>query len=161
MTASSDIGKLYWHVHHDKLLEPLTEELQTRIDYIKANKPENEIATRLRLMHLASSAVSEGWTVYDKIWSEGLADFEKARSEAWAVYHKIWSEGLAVFQKAGADAWAVYDKTEFEGLAVFEKAMSKAWAVHEKAMSKAWASVDAIHKQECPNCPWNGETIFP
>jgi hypothetical protein len=23
------------------------------------------------------------------------------------------------------------------------------------------AGIDAIHKKECPDCPWNGKTIFP
>ena len=23
------------------------------------------------------------------------------------------------------------------------------------------AAMDALHKQECPDCPWNGSTIFP
>ena len=23
------------------------------------------------------------------------------------------------------------------------------------------AAVERLHKKECPNCPWNGETIFP
>lgn len=39
---------MYWHCHHDKLCEYVWDE-QERINFIKKNKPENEIETRLRL----------------------------------------------------------------------------------------------------------------
>ena len=42
--------KLYWHIHHDILFENLTESLKNRIDYIRRNKQEEEIATRLKLL---------------------------------------------------------------------------------------------------------------
>ena len=40
---------LYWHIHHEILLEETTD-IQERIDYIRANKPEKEIPLRLKLM---------------------------------------------------------------------------------------------------------------
>ena len=42
--------KLYWHIHHDQLVENLTEPLKNRIDYIKKEKPEDEIELRLKLL---------------------------------------------------------------------------------------------------------------
>ena len=50
--------------------------------------------------------------------------------------------------------------------AVHEKAVSKAWAyeawaVYDKATSEAWAELERLHRTECPDCPWNGKTIFP
>ena len=42
--------KFYWHIHHDILLEPLTEPLKNRIEYIKNNKFKNEIELRLKLL---------------------------------------------------------------------------------------------------------------
>jgi len=41
---------LWWHVHHNKLWEPLTEPIRNRINYIKNNKPKEEIELRLRLL---------------------------------------------------------------------------------------------------------------
>src|SRR3990167_1775890 len=41
--------KYYWHLHHDILLESLTEPLKNRINFIKKEKPKNEIKLRLKL----------------------------------------------------------------------------------------------------------------
>lgn len=40
----------YWLIHHTILLEPLEDPIETRIAYIRANKPCHEIETRLRWM---------------------------------------------------------------------------------------------------------------
>ena len=42
--------KLCWHIHHDQLVENLTEPLKNRIDYIKKEKPKDEIKLRLKLL---------------------------------------------------------------------------------------------------------------
>ena len=111
------VGDWCWHIHHDFLIEKLTEPFETRKAYIKAEKPKHEVEKRLRLMKPASKKASEARAVYDK-----------ARSEARAVYDKANSEALAVYDKAD---------------------------------SEARAKVEALHQKECPNCPWNGRTIFP
>jgi len=41
---------IWWHVHHNKLWEPLTEPIRNRINHIKNNKPKEEIELRLRLL---------------------------------------------------------------------------------------------------------------
>jgi len=69
--------------------------------------------------------------------------------------------------RAASKALAVYDKAESEAQAVYDNKATptEAWAaskaVYDKAESEAWAQVEAFHKKECPDCPWNGETIFP
>jgi len=41
----------YWHIHHKVLLEPpLIDTIINRIDYIKHNKPIEEVPTRLKLL---------------------------------------------------------------------------------------------------------------
>ena len=79
--------RLYWHIHHDVLVEVITEPIKRRKDYIRKDKPKEEIATRLRLLK------------------------------------KV--------------------KAEFKDLPTTKEGWEK------------------LHRQECPNCPWNGETIFP
>ena len=46
-------------------------------------------------------------------------------------------------------------------LAEYEKVQQAAWAEYEKVRQAAWEPLGAIHKIECPNCPWDGKTIFP
>ena len=42
--------QMYWHIHHEILVENLTEPLKTRKDYIKSSKPEDEVKLRLKLL---------------------------------------------------------------------------------------------------------------
>ena len=47
---NSDATDFWWHVHHEVLVEYLTEPVRARINYIKSDKPKHEIETRLRLL---------------------------------------------------------------------------------------------------------------
>ena len=42
-----------------------------------------------------------------------------------------------------------------------DAARQKAYASRQKAYAAALPELEALHKQECPNCPWDGRTIFP
>ena len=77
-----------WHIHHDVLIEPLTEPIENRIAYIKANKPEEEIPVRLRLLKPVVGALPAAVV---RAWA--------AREKAWAAYDKEW----AAYKKAVAD----------------------------------------------------------
>ena len=111
---------LYWHIHHEILLEDTTD-IQERIDYIRANKPEKEIPLRLKLMTKVQHP--------EKL----PASFRKALEaliKAWEAYDKAWE----AYIKAGE----AYIKTSKAGAPQIEK----------------------LHKEEHPDCPWNGKTIF-
>ena len=41
---------IWWHVHHEILTEQLTEPVRNRINYIKSDKPKDEIELRLKLL---------------------------------------------------------------------------------------------------------------
>ena len=57
--------KLYWHIHHEILVENLTESYRTRVKYIKENKSKDEIKLRLKLFKKVKSKIlpytKEGW----------------------------------------------------------------------------------------------------
>lgn len=42
--------RIYWHIHHEILVENLTEPLKNRIAYIKKEKPKGEVKLRLKLL---------------------------------------------------------------------------------------------------------------
>ena len=69
----------------------------------------------------------------------------------------------AKFVKAGAaynKAWATYDKAG----AAYDKAWAtyaKAWAAYDKAWAARKPQIEKLHAKECPDCPWDGKTIFP
>ena len=31
----------------------------------------------------------------------------------------------------------------------------------DKAVKRCWKSIEKLHAEECPGCPWDGETLFP
>jgi len=114
------VGTWMWHVHHEVLCEPLTEPLANRIAYIKANKPKNEIETRLRWLTPVRGKVP---TALDK----AVAAYDKAG----AAYVKA--------QAAHDKAWAAYLKAQ--------AAHDKAWAAALPALERLHAKE---HGSECP-----------
>src|SRR4030067_1149915 len=92
-------------LHHEVLLE-WSDDIQERIDYIKAHKPPHEVETRLRLLKPVQGALPQ--------------KLVKAK--------------------------AAYDKAK---------------AAYNKAYDECLPQIEALHALECPDCPWNGTTIFP
>ena len=128
------IGDLYWHVHHEILCEPLTEPIENRISYIKANKPAHEIETRLRLMQPVRGPlpaeldkVSAEWDKARAKWDKASAELDKASAE--------WGKARAKWVKTGAE-----------------------WG---KASAAALPELERLHAEQCPDCLWDGQTIFP
>ena|ERR1700680_1173224 len=71
MTVSRDMNmKPYvwaFHCHHRVLAEPLTEEFSTRRQYIKDNKPDEELTVRLTRFRLIQGKLPDG---IDEAWDE-------------------------------------------------------------------------------------------
>ncbi len=40
-------------------------------------------------------------------------------------------------------------------------AQVKAGAAWDKAIADNLPAIEALHRAECPNCPWDGKSIFP
>src|SRR3990170_4934953 len=140
--------KPYWHIHHkDFLLE--------WIDFIQAEKPKHEVEIRLRLLKPVQGALPP------KLVKAGDArgKAEDANAKAWDAYGKDWD----AYVKAGDardKAKAAYDKAK----AAYDKdwdAFGKDWDAYRKAYDKYLPQIEALHALECPDCPWDGFTIFP
>ena len=123
--------KLFWHIHHDVLLEPLTEPLKNRIKYIKENKPKDEIELRLKLMKPVKGELPlefvEAWQKYKEMkWDS-----------TWERYDNGW------FQND--KAWESCDKEWLEYMWAKQK--------YNKMWQKYLSQIEALHKKECPRCP--------
>ncbi len=146
------IGDLVWHIHHDVLVEPLTEPIEARAEYIRAHKPEHERATRLRLMKPVRGSlpeVAKARAKRDKAdaeWAKAVAERDKADAEL--------AKARAAWDKANAEWYKTY--TEWDKARV---EWDKADAECDKVCFLP--SVLKLHAKECPNCPWDGRTIFP
>ena len=175
-----------WHGHHenDCPLELLKGTIEARQQDIRTNKPKHEHKTRLHLLALASMRAitlfkkyekvrGPALAEYEKVCDLALAEYEKVRGLAWAEYEKVCDLALAEYEKVRGPAWAEYEKVRGPALAEYKKVRGLAWAEYEKVHGLAWAEYEkvrglalapilALHKKECqPDCPWNGQTIFP
>ena len=82
---------MFWHVHHDYLCE-YCYDYDERVRYIKKNKPENEVKTRLRLMKPVKGKLPKEFVEADKKRDEAW----KKRDEAW----KKWDEAYEKREEA-------------------------------------------------------------
>jgi len=139
--------KFYWHIHHDILLEPLTEPLKNRIEYIKNNKSKNEIELRLKLLKPVKGKLP------DEVIKAGEAYYkaQETSGKVWEAYYKTW-EASDKSWEASVKAWEVYAK-------VWET-RDEARRAYDKTLKKYSKEINELHEKECPNCPWNGKTIF-
>ena len=138
-----------WHTHHEVLVEPLFEPIEVRIEYIKASKPEHEIDLRLRLLKpvrgALPAAVMEAGAACDQAWA--------ACEQAWAAYEKAKAAAYnQTLPPAATQAWAAYVQAW--------AACEQAWAACEQTLSDHAGEIEVLHRQECPDCPWDGHTIF-
>lgn len=144
----------YWHAHHEVLCEYVWD-VDERWNYIVANKPEEEIGTRLR------------W--FRPVAGEIPARLARARVEcdrAWSEYNKARAE----YDKEGSEryrAWSEYDKARsacdkaWDECSMALTECSMALTEYDKALAEALPEMEALHAIECPGCPWDGRTLFP
>ena len=142
--------KFAWHVHHDVLLEPLIETLKNRIAYIKDNKPEDEIATRLRLLKPVVGGLPTAVAEAGKAYHEAGNAYEEAR-KVYIEARKVYDEAHEPLIVASQKAYRKAGKSYYE-----------AWKAYIKALKIHEPEILALHAIECPDCPWDNEqkTIF-
>ena len=141
MPSETTIGKAYWHIHHKLILEFATEPIENRIKYIRESKPKSEIALRLKLLKPVRGKLPDDVDKAGAALVKARAALDKARVayvKAWVAYVKA----RVAYVKAGAD-------------------VDKALAALDKAIADNLPAIMALHDKECPNCPWDGKTIFP
>ena len=125
MTSMPETG-MYWHVHHDKLMEYCTS-YSERVAYIRSEKPAEEVATRLQLFRPVVGDLPAEYLKAQEKWVKARAEWDKARAE--------------------------WDKVHEQSV--------KARAEWDKVQEELKPIIEAMHRQQCPNCPWDGVTIFP
>jgi hypothetical protein len=155
----------FWHVHHDVLME-WCYGYDERKAYNLEHKPAEEQELRLRLFKPVQDV--EALTPADKAYEEAEIQAGKVYGETIATADKAYEEAKAQAQKA-------YEEAEIQAGKVYEEAIAPAQNTHQKAIAqadkayleaeaKAWSAyleaILSVHARECPNCPWNGESIF-
>ena len=129
---------LDWHNHHEILFELRLWPREARIAYIKAKKPPHEQPTRLRLFTEVRNPTPE-MLRYAALWSKGNAMVDTGDALR-AGDKSLRAKGNAMMD---------------EGNALMDGGRALLATLQNSK------TVLALHDKECPNCPWNGTTIFP
>ena len=152
------------HCHHDILAEHCYN-YQERVDYIKKEKPKEEVKTRLRLFKILPKEALKDIPVYylkadaerKKAYAErDKADAERKKADAeWVKAYAEWEKADAERDKADAErvkAYAEWVKARAEWV--------KAYAEWVKARAE-WTQKqkDAFHQKWCGCSEWDGKKI--
>jgi len=151
----------FWHVHHDRLLE-WCYSYNERASYISEQKREDQKETRLRLFKPVKGKlpqeVVEAGRVLDKAW-HAYDEAGRASDKAWHAYNRAG--------RASDKAWQAYYETQqayYETQQAYNEASqayNRARQALDEALHKNMSAIEALHREECHDCPWNGKTIFP
>ena len=151
----------FWHVHHDRLLE-WCYSYNERASYISEQKREDQKETRLRLFKPVRGTlpqeVVEAGRVLDKAW-HAYDEAGRASDKAWHAYNRAG--------RASDKAWQAYYETQqayYETQQAYNEASqayNRARQALDEALHKNMSAIEALHREECHDCPWNGKTIFP
>ena len=130
----------FWHVHHEVLIE-WCYDYDGRASFIRSEKRENEQETRLRLFKPVKGILPQEVVEAGQALDEARQTYRALQvlnKEAGQVLNEAW--------RAYNEAWQVY---------------YRAGRVYDAALRKNMSAIEALHREECHNCPWNGKTIFP
>jgi len=151
----------FWHVHHRVLLE-WCYSYNERASYISEQKREDQKETRLRLFKPVKGKlpqeVVEAGRVLDKAW-HAYDEAGRASDKAWHAYNRAG--------RASDKAWQAYYETQqayYETQQAYNEASqayNRARQALDEALHKNMSAIEALHREECHDCPWNGKTIFP
>lgn len=139
----------YWHMYHAGPF-PLffdTKSYDERVKDITTNKPPAEHELRLRLFQPVKGKLPLS-----------LIDAVQVRDEARAVSNKTCDEHQKSRNDYGGQvkrdgAWKAY-LDSVQAVETTDQAVNEALKANRKAIL-------ALHAKECPDCPWDGYTIFP
>jgi hypothetical protein len=107
MKTEEKISGMFWHCHHDRLYEYVWD-YQERVDYIKNEKPKNEIETRLRLFKKIKGKLPKELEDIYKKYEEVYAKWEEADAKYLPELEKLhkkecgckeWNGKKLVFEK--------------------------------------------------------------
>jgi len=137
----------YWHLHHEILIEWCFN-YDERAGFINGEKPIQERELRLRLFQPVKGSlpqeVIEAGQAYDQAG--------RAYTQAWQAYTQA-RQACGQALQASSQARQAHDQAR--------RAYGQARQAYRQALTKNKSEIEKLHEAECPNCPWNGHTIFP
>lgn len=141
-------SKPYWHIHHHTLLEFNIDPITQRRRFIKQNKSMDEVPIRLRLLKPIKGKLPSKVVRAAQSFVKAARDSKKMWDTVQHLYeiYKRARNDLNKAEGAKEEAYRLQNKAEFALGDVLKKHKIK---------------IETLHAKECPDCPWDGQTIFP
>ncbi len=137
-----------WHVHHDKLWEALDDTYQARCKYIERHKPRAEVALRLQLFKISRRLKLLVDDYYAKL---------KPVDDDYYAKRKLLVDDYYAKRKLLVDDYNAKRKLLDDDYNAKRKLLDDDYNAKRKRVE---APIIRLHRRECPDCPWNGKTIF-
>jgi hypothetical protein len=164
-----DTFQIVWHGYHSELLMP-TNNLTERLDYIKREKPPEQIELRLRLIKPVQGVLPESIIKSGKRYADAremVSRLEIEYVEARDLCNSVRYSGSRLLEgETQLERHNMIEKLSLKaGIArlAFDKARRKSLTMmkrFDKAVLVDLELIETLHTQECSDCPWNGITIF-
>jgi hypothetical protein len=151
--------QLVWHAYHADSLCQLVD-LEARREEIERIKPKHELPTRRRLMKPVVGQLPEEFVAACQAWDEARRVYTEARQacdEAWRAYTEARYDEAC---QAWDEAWQACDEAR-QACDKAWRAYTEAYRARDEAYRKHLPEIERLHTEQCPDCPWDGETIFP
>ena len=152
--------RMYWHGWHNQLCAYLDPE--ARAQEIRETKPGEELPTRFRLMQPVRGRLPAAVVSTSRAFFRAQAKFGLTRAR-YDLARAKFSQPCAKYDLPGAKYEQARVKVN-RAWGKHELAWGKreqAWGKREQAWGKYAPQIEALHKLECLDCPWDGKTIFP
>ncbi len=159
---------LCWHVHHRIIVE-FCYDYEGRVLFIRTRKEEHEQDTRLRLFQPVTGELPEEVIEAGQVCDKAGRVYGKARQaydEVGKAYDETWQTCFEAGQ-ACDKAWQAYDKVGKaydEARQAYDETQQicdEVGQAYDEVLRNNMPAIMLLHKKECPNCPWDGKTIFP
>jgi len=134
-----------WHVHHDKLLEWCFD-YDKRADFIRRHKPKDEIPIRLEWMLFVKGKLPADLCKAGQEFDAANDKSDVARRKHAALEERCL-QGRKKYVVALHKWMAAIKKRD-----VVDDKLTALLRLHKKR-------IEALHKKECPNCPWDGRRL--
>ncbi len=154
-----------FHCHHGTLVE-FCYDYDERVKFIKENKFKEEQTLRLRLFKLIPEdrMPQDGREVYLKkveAYSEAMEALTKVRvleDKIWGNLYKAHDKDFDTRHKVHRKALLSLDPFKVSGDC--RKAQADYYKAEDDYLTTNLQVLEDLHKELCPNCPWDGKTIL-
>ncbi len=130
---------LFGLLHHDTLVE-WSHDVMERVEYVKREKPKNEVKIRLwNMCYLDKERLPKEIVEAEKTWEEAEKTWEEAK-KTWTKAWETWEEAEKTFGEA-------------------EKTSDEACNTYYEILQSLSPQLLTLIKELVPDTAWNGEEL--